>query len=931
MILIARIYPYLTKQMLKLFPIILLFCSLQAYASKEALAFNAAFFYGSPFPQELRIYDAVIVEADHADFASVPNSLQAKLYAYTSLGEVGPDKPYAGNVPATAKIAHNPAWTSEVMDQANPAWREFYIEKIIAPLWQRGFRGVFIDTLDSYQLAATTPQERTKQEAGMVETLRQMRKRFPEMRIMLNRGFEILPQVHGWVTAVAVESLFQGWDNATRAFVPIIEPDRQWLLTHLNKVKNDYRLPVIVIDYTEPKDRQQAREISKKIRAAGFTPWISNPGLDMLGVGYPEIQPRRILMLYNGSENKDVIFSGLHRFAAMPVQHMGFIPEYMDLTETLPDYQLAGQYAGIIVWGSGSQNSAPHLQAWLLKQINQGIRVAVVNEFGFVRSNENLQAFGLSVANTISASKVEIVTQGAEVGFEHSAQAYPDSFDIITAGESNTPVLRLKIGGNTTDMAAYTPWGGYVLSPYAIYEMPNEQGIRWIINPFEFFKRALNLPDMPAPDVTTSTGRRLLMAHMDGDGFASNAEFPGSPLASRVMLEKIFKKYPLPTAVSVIEAETAPWGLYPAKSAEMEQIAREIFRLSHVEIASHSYSHPFDWQKLSREPDSKGYNMQLPGYIFNINREVAGSVNYINERLAPEGKKCVIFLWTGNCNPGADGTAKTDSLGLLNMNGGDTVITNSNPSLTDVSPLGVNREGYYQIYAPNQNENVYTNNWTGPFYGFKRVIESYQLTDKPRRLKPVDIYYHTYAASKPSSLKALDEVYTWALKQANHPVFPSAYIRRVMDFNSMVIAREDKDWLFYGNGLIDTLRINATQGYPGINGSVAGYNNFNDDRYLHLLKADVNRVTLASRPGTAPYLVDANGALLVWQQQALKTKMTFEAHVMLDFTLSHAGNCTLSDRKGRIVRADKRGKDQHHYQTQSAGRASFLLNCKAEH
>jgi hypothetical protein len=265
------------------------------------------------------------------------------------------------------------------------------------------------------------------------------------------------------------------------------------------------------------------------------------------------------------------------------------------------------------------------------------------------------------------------------------------------------------------------------------------------------------------------------------------------------------------------------------------------------------------------------------------------------------------------------------------MNGGDTVITNSQATLTDVAPLGISREGHFQVYAPNQNENVYTNLWTGPYYGFTRVIETFKLTDTPRRLKPVDIYFHTYAASKPASLKALDEVYAWALKQPNHPVFPSAYIRRVMDFNNMVIAREDKDWLFYGNGLIDTLRINSKQGYPDINSSVAGYNNFNDDRYLHLLNSAVNRVTLASRPGNVPYLVDANGALLEWQQQALKTTMTFDAHVILDFTLGHAVNCTLLNSKGKIVRADRHNKDQHHYQTQSAGRASFLLNCKTDH
>jgi hypothetical protein len=648
----------------------------------------------------------------------------------------------------------------------------------------------------------------------------------------------------------------------------------------------------------------------------------------MLGVGYPEIQPRRILMLYNGNDTKDVIFSNLHRFAAMPVQYMGFIPEYKDISQPLPAYQLSGQYAGIILWADGIQNEAPNLKPWLLKQIDQGIRLAVINEFGFDRSNDNLQPFGLTVMNSVQANNVEIITKDSMVGFEHPAQAYPDTLDIIDAGKNNTPILRLNSSGQTTDVAAYMPWGGYVLSPYAVYDLPNKQGTRWIINPFEFFKRSLGLPDMPAPDVTTSTGRRRLMAHMDGDGFASNAEFPGSPLASRVMLEKIFKKYPIPTAVSVIEAETAPWGLYPSKSPEMEQIARDMFLLPHVEMASHSYSHPFKWQRLSAEGDGEGYNLPIPGYKFDLNRETTGSVKYINERLAPLGKKCQIFLWTGDCNPLAESIEKTDSLGLLNMNGGETVVTDSRPSLTYVAPLGVERNGNFQIYAPNQNENVYTNDWTGPYYGFRRVIETFKLTDKPRRLKPVDIYFHTYSASKPASLKALDDIYTWALKQPNHPIFPSTYIRSVMDFNNAVIARDDKDWLFYGDGDVDTLRISTKLGYPSINGSIAGYTDFNDARYLHLIKSGVNRVSLASKSGNIPHLVDANGTLLKWQQQASQTRMTFDAQVILDFTLGHASYCTLYDSKERIVHADSHNKDLYHYQTQTAGRASFQLNCK---
>ncbi len=104
----------------------------------------------------------------------------------------------------------------------------------------------------------------------------------------------------------------------------------------------------------------------------------------------------------------------------------------------------------------------------------------------------------------------------------------------------------------------------------------------------------------------------------------------------------------------------------------------------------------------------------------------------------------------------------TDAAGVLNMNGGDTLITRADPSLTRVAPLGIPRGRHYQVYAPNQNENVYTELWRGPYYGYERVIETFELTELPRRLKPVNIYYHAYSATKTASLAALSTFLTTA-------------------------------------------------------------------------------------------------------------------------------------------------------------------------
>ena len=233
------------------------------------------------------------------------------------------------------------------------------------------------------------------------------------------------------------------------------------------------------------------------------------------------------------------------------------------------------------------------------------------------------------------------------------------------------------------------------------------------------------------------------------------------------------------------------------------------------------------------------------------------------ESLLPKGKRCEMFLWTGECNPDKTTLEKIYQAGLLNMNGGDTTMSRMNPTLTAVAPLGIPRDEIFQVYAPNQNENMYTNLWTGPFYGYERAIETFQLTDKPLRLKPINIYYHTYSASKPASLKALKKVYDWALSQPVLPLHASAYARKVLDFNEQTLARDGDGWRIAGGGETRTLRIPKRMGYPDLSRSenILGWWDEGDIRYVHLAGAPSSLLVLAEQPVNRPWLARANGRI----------------------------------------------------------------------
>jgi hypothetical protein len=357
--------------------------------------------------------------------------------------------------------------------------------------------------------------------------------------------------------------------------------------------------------------------------------------------------------------------------------------------------------------------------------------------------------------------------------------------------------------------------------------------------------------------------------------------------------------------VSIIEGEISARGLFPGQSPALEALARRIFALPHVEIASHSLSHPFRWQALARggRNDEYDYSLKLPGYSYDPRAEIGGSVRYIDERLAPAGKKTRVFLWTGDCNPDELPLEEAARAGVLNMNGGDTLITRADPTLTLVSPQGIPRGRHYQVYAPNQNENVYTALWRGPYYGYEKAIETFEMTESPRRLKPVNIYYHVYSATKTASLAALNKVYAWAAAQPLHPVYASEYIQRALDFRRAVIARTADGWRARGLGSIRTLRAPAALGVP--EGQVAGHAEHGGQSYA-ILAADNAELRYATAAAPQGRLSDANARVTAFERRGEVARLSLAGHVPIEFRVAGGRRCN-ARLAGRALSPDKDG------------------------
>lgn len=894
---------------------------------------SVAFHYGDEMPVDsLAQFDWAVVEAGHVDERQLAGIRRhgTEVFAYVSVGETEHWRGVPETVPEAAILGENPAWDSDVVDLTHPAWREYLLEERFEPLWEAGYRGFFLDTLDSYRRFVNDEAGVREQAAALADIIRTLRERFPGVRLIVNRGFEVLDEVHGEVAAVAVESLYRRWNPGTERYRKVPEETRARLLEHLEKARDEYGLTVIAIDYVPPAERDLARETARRIAGHGFTPWVATPALDQVGVGLIEPLPRKVLILYDasGPGGGEIAGTAGHMYAAPMLEYLGYGAVYRDVGSGLPHGTLKGRYAGVVTWFDGAVPNPDVYRKWLLHQIDDGVPVAIMGDPGIAITGGLAVRLGVREAGDLARDPPSIVRYDDMLGFEGMRMTTlpePDGVQ-VNAGTVRTHMRLRDAAGTGFATVVTADWGGLALSPWLIERSPGGQE-RWLLNPFRFFREALRLPQMPVPDATTENGSRLLLVQIDGDAFMGNAEIPGNPYNAEVILDRVLERYRYPTTVSVIQAEVAPDGLYPEISPRMEEIARRIFRLPWVEIATHTFSHPFEWGALRRgDVSGQGetaagfnYNMPVPGYRFSLEKEIAGSAGYIDENLAPPGKHTEMVLWSGDELPPARALAIAEREGLENLNGGNTHLTRDDSSLTGVWPMLRPVGDYLQVYAPQINENVYTNQMTGPLWGYRRVIETFELTERPRRLKPIDVYYHFYSGSWPASLNALHEVYDYVGSRETLPVYASTYSRLAKAWYRMGVARRlDGGWRITGADAVRTLRLPAALGWPDMAASegVAGARELPQGRYV-ALSGDARAVLkLREAAPAGPHLIRANGRVAEWRRDGGDARLRVRAEaVPLRLELGGLGGCTLRapgasvERRGARAILSYRGGD----------------------
>ena len=601
----------------------------------------------------------------------------------------------------------------------------------------------------------------------------------------------------------------------------------------------------------------------------------------------PEELPRRVLAIYKSAElyndvsgrrPKTATTNEIHLWVQMPLNWLGLMVEYHDISGGLPDDAIMSRYRAVVTWFQTDDMDEPlRYLRWLGAQARAGRRVVIMGYLGAFRDRRTLRTVDLAAVNealapidleflgnwTGNQRVIELRYKDAVMEFERPLPpGLPYYQQVVCRKPDSRPHLvlaRKDVPDSESHMVVSGPWGGFAASEYARYQFPNEGGAQWWLDPFAFFGDALGVADWPRPDTTTLCGRRIFYSHIDGDGLRNRSEVRAGASSGQVILDEVLSRYPYPISVSIVVAEIEPTLL---GSPEFFELARSIFARPNVEAGSHSYTHPLDWEKRTR-------SFELAQVPYSVETETAGSVRYMEERLLPKGKRVRLFQWSGSTRVTESALGVLARLGVPNINGGDTIKDKEWRSYTHVAPLMRQVGAHWQNYTSASNENLYTRLWTGPFYGFRYVIETFENTERPRRVAPVNVYHHYYSGERIASLAALHQVYDWVRRQPLAPVFTSEYVAMVEGFRTARIARTADGWRVWDHGALRTVRFDDPRATVDLarSSGVAGYARHQGSLYVHLASSGPALIVLGHGAPAVPYLAQASHHVVGWTRE----------------------------------------------------------------
>lgn len=243
-------------------------------------------YYGDHLsPQDLQGIDLAIVDPDAISPKNYP-SLKTKFLGYVSVGEAEVYRSYWPQIQGKDFIVEkNPVWKdAHLVDIRSQHWRKLLLNEIIPSVLQKGFQGVFLDTIDTaIYLEDKDPIQFKGSKKAMVKFVKTIKKKFPGILILPNNGLEILEEYGEIVHGVVVEDLYTQYDFSKKVSRETPNEIIEYKEKILDKFQSLHKKPVFNILYEKSVNEPLAHKAIRRCLMKGYSWYLTTVDLTNLG------------------------------------------------------------------------------------------------------------------------------------------------------------------------------------------------------------------------------------------------------------------------------------------------------------------------------------------------------------------------------------------------------------------------------------------------------------------------------------------------------------------------------------------------------------------------------------------------------------------------------------------------------------------------
>ncbi|MBL9134184.1 MAG: hypothetical protein JNG86_23420 [Verrucomicrobiaceae bacterium] len=812
-----------------------------------------------PDPRSLAAFDLCVLNLQ-AEFDFEPgHALGNRFLALLNVAEFRPSTFQASlaakrGLKSTARAANDVF----VTNPADPNWLAWAVNGTADAAAKRGFDGFVIGI-------GAQPVNQAWQVAAL-EMAQVLKKRYPDKQVLLDAHLDLGTQAAGvadGILAIGVHT--RRGANGVAELNTLAEAKRSVTLLRQAHAAG---LRLFGVEFASRHDHATIREAAGRLQSMGVLPFVTTPEMNGVNLGPLREMTRRVLVLHGWDAKhvgeaappaQDTITA---RCLHAPLEWLGCQVEYLALT-TASSLPAADDYRGVVldaglVLSPAQQTQLSKwtraLQAKKVPLLITGMPWTESDALQEMRAHLGLAGSCRLAPKLVKTSISRIDSAATSPGAKITARSL--GFLDLHAPEDARIVLAAR-GQDTLgtehrfDQVFHAAWGGAWIEPAAL-----SAGAQ--VDVFQFISQWLGKTDIvPAIDTTTRDGRRVFFSHISGEGFTKPSALPGFALCAEVMRERVLGRYFLPFTVAVCEADLRGWlpGQNPAESPRYELMARGIFEMPNIAAASNSFSVPSRWD--AGEQIASPLNEHAISNRLDMEREVAGSMNYIHRQLLPAGKSVSLMLWPAFAPPTPEALAFCASMGVQSLTP-TRQGSQMSPGSTGQGQfaIGMQHGGNIEVFATAKSTAV------GKADAAIQLAH-FQASEKSLRTAPVAVSASFLDAQNPQPLASLEKLLDWCQTQPLRAMPAALYAASVRDaIETRVIRMGDRHWIVLNEGHARTLRLPVEAGVPDLARcrGISGYKVHDGQLYIHTLGRPRCEIVLVddSTPATALHLVESS-------------------------------------------------------------------------